>query len=151
MHLPSCCFVSLNKSMQIRRSDSTAITERSVQLSDYTLPKEHNKHALQPARWAAPETHRGHFTIKSDVWSFGVTCWEIFNACQVLPFKSLYDIQKVITAVQNGESSRYLTHPQDCPIQAYKIIQQCWRMEPSSRPSFDTLHRSLSSIAHSLP
>ena len=31
-------------------------------------------------RWMAPEVLRGgDFTLKSDVWAFGITCWEILT------------------------------------------------------------------------
>jgi serine/threonine protein kinase len=30
-------------------------------------------------RWVAPETYGHVFTLKGDVWSYGVTLWEVFS------------------------------------------------------------------------
>lgn len=33
-----------------------------------------------PLKWYAPESYNfGHFDHKSDVWSFGVTIWEMYS------------------------------------------------------------------------
>ena len=35
---------------------------------------------LLPVRWMSPEcVAYGHFTSESDVWSYGITLWEIFT------------------------------------------------------------------------
>ncbi len=32
-----------------------------------------------PVAWTAPEAFDGDFSIKSDVWAFGVLIWEVFS------------------------------------------------------------------------
>jgi len=32
-----------------------------------------------PVRWTAPEAFEGNYTIKSDIWSFGILLYEIFT------------------------------------------------------------------------
>ena len=45
-----------------------------------------------PIRWMAWESVLlGKFTTKSDVWSFGVTLWEIFSFAREQPFTILPD------------------------------------------------------------
>ena len=64
-----------------------------------------------PVRWTAPEIFQQRkFTHKSDVWSFGVTIWEIFRYGAV-PYESLNNVQ-VLQAVTNG---KHLDQPENCP------------------------------------
>ncbi|CAI8054934.1 Proto-oncogene tyrosine-protein kinase receptor Ret [Geodia barretti] len=42
-----------------------------------------------PVKWMAPESIEDHiYTHKTDVWSFGVTCWEVFT-CGAVPYPGL--------------------------------------------------------------
>lgn len=35
-----------------------------------------------PIRWTAPEAvKKAQYSTSSDVWSFGVTCWEVIFSC----------------------------------------------------------------------
>jgi len=36
----------------------------------------------------------------------------------------------------NGETSKYLGQPQDCPNDVYQIMLRCWHIDPNNRPFF---------------
>lgn len=64
-----------------------------------------------PVRWMAPETIKdGIFTGKSDVWSFGVLCWEImtFGA-------DPYMGQANSEVIKNVIDGNHLDRPENCP------------------------------------
>lgn len=49
-----------------------------------------------PIRWLAWETLvLEKFSIKSDIWSFGVTMWELFSECLEKPYAELSDLQVI--------------------------------------------------------
>ncbi|KAH7700458.1 TK/FER protein kinase [Aphelenchoides avenae] len=56
-----------------------------VKISDFGLAREGTEfqmdpHNRVPIRWLAPETLRtAKYSQKTDVWAFGIMCWEIFN------------------------------------------------------------------------
>lgn len=60
-------------------------SEFTIKISDFGLAREvENMYQLQeqtlPIRWCAPEIFTlNQHTIKSDVWAFGVTCYEIIT------------------------------------------------------------------------
>ena len=50
-----------------------------------------------PVRWLPPESIRHRiFTHKSDVWSFGVTVWEILTFGES-PFKVISELNLLVT------------------------------------------------------
>jgi serine/threonine protein kinase len=54
-----------------------------------------------PVKWTAPEgLASGKFSTASDVWSFGVVCWEIFTFGNI-PYPGMSN-QEVATKVMNG-------------------------------------------------
>lgn len=79
----------------------------------------------------------------SDVWSFGVTCWEIFTFAHI-PYYELEDNKEVITFVVKGGR---LEKPENCPNGVWTIISSCWSNPPHSRPSFDSLRDDFGALA----
>jgi len=92
-----------------------------------------------PIKWMAPESiNFRRFSSASDVWMYGVCCWEILMY-GVKPFQGVPN-EKVIGKIENGER---LPLPPNCPIKLYRIMTETWNYEPSKRPTFQELKPKL--------
>eukprot|EP01117_Protostelium_nocturnum_P017939 TRINITY_DN7390_c0_g1_i1.p1 TRINITY_DN7390_c0_g1~~TRINITY_DN7390_c0_g1_i1.p1 ORF type:complete len:775 (-),score=140.96 TRINITY_DN7390_c0_g1_i1:1197-3521(-) len=92
-------------------------------------------------RWASPEVLESReYSHSSDVWSFGVVLYEIFNQGKV-PYQNLSN-DKVQSKVMEGLR---LEFPSDCPKEIRTIAESCWR-EPVDRPNIRSISGSLSSL-----
>ncbi|XP_049323350.1 tyrosine-protein kinase FRK-like [Astyanax mexicanus] len=90
-------------------------------------------------KWTAPEAIRENkFTIKSDVWSFGILLYEIMTFGQ-MPYPTLTNAQVV---VKLGTGYR-MSCPPLCPKMIYDIMVECWKETPAERPTFETLQWKL--------
>jgi len=78
------------------------------------------------------------YTHKSDVWSFGVTMWEIFSHCQELPFEN-QPIEQVIQFLKSGKR----LPNKSFPFGLYDVMKECWNENPQKRPSFSQLYSQL--------
>ncbi len=71
--------------------------------------------AQVPVKWMAPESIVEHrYTQQSDVWSFGVLCWEVFSMGSK-PYAAM-TAEGVVHAVKRGFR---LPRPQACPQHVY--------------------------------
>nr|AAA79851.1 tyrosine kinase [Drosophila melanogaster] len=85
-----------------------------------------------PIRWYAPESFNlGIFSHASDVWSFGVTIWEMFSL-GAPPYGEISNVD-AIKLVDSGER---LPQPNLCPAYIYPVMQSCWKERPKDRPTF---------------
>ncbi|XP_054269206.1 tyrosine-protein kinase Shark [Macrosteles quadrilineatus] len=88
-----------------------------------------------PIKWYAPESYNyGKFTSASDVWSYGVTLWEMFSYG-----KQPYGDMKGVDVIQLVEKGERLDQPQDCPNHIYNVMERCWSYQPRDRPTFSEL------------
>ena len=95
-----------------------------------------------PVKWMAIEALFDRvYTSQSDVWSFGVTMWEILtlggNPYPSVPVEKLFDLLK--TGYRMGK-------PKNCPEQLYFIMKECWHATPSKRITFSQLAEKLGSL-----
>uniref|UniRef100_A0ABD2WEB8 Tyrosine-protein kinase receptor n=1 Tax=Trichogramma kaykai TaxID=54128 RepID=A0ABD2WEB8_9HYME len=91
--------------------------------------------AMLPIKWMPPESFLdGIFTTKTDVWAFGVTCWEIMSF-GYMPYTGCSNLE-VMSMVTNGSR---LEKPAGCPDPVYAVMAQCWHSAPDKRPSFTTI------------
>ncbi|CAH8540836.1 unnamed protein product [Schistosoma turkestanicum] len=85
-----------------------------------------------PIKWTAPEAAlMGRFTIKSDVWSFGIVIYEIITYGQV-PFPSMNNTE----TLQQVENGYRMPCPINCPNSIYEIMLNTWNAKPECRPTF---------------
>ena len=90
-----------------------------------------------PVKWTAPEAIiYGKFSIKSDVWSYGVLLMELFTYGQV-PYPGIIG-REVIQQVEKGyrmpkPTNHYL------PDDIYRTMLRCWDSKPENRPTFEFL------------
>ncbi|XP_040917278.1 tyrosine-protein kinase Srms [Toxotes jaculatrix] len=95
-----------------------------------------------PVRWTAPEAAMyQRFSVKSDVWSFGVLLYEMMSRGK-MPYEGKSN-KEVLELLSSGFR---LPCPTRCPQNIYRIMMDCWAAEPSKRPSFHALHSQLDSI-----
>ncbi|XP_028591281.2 protein-tyrosine kinase 6 isoform X1 [Podarcis muralis] len=95
-----------------------------------------------PYKWTAPEAlSHGRYSVKSDVWSFGILLYEIMTLGQN-PYPGMTN-SEVFKHVQTG----FRMHcPLNCPATMYNIMCACWDLNPKERPDFKQLRGQLQSF-----
>ncbi|CAH8436824.1 unnamed protein product [Schistosoma rodhaini] len=96
-----------------------------------------------PFAWSAPESlHKRTFSEASDIWSLGVTLWEMWTG-GADPWSGLTPVR----LLELLDSGRRLVWPRfTCPRRLYQIMLACWRAEPYRRPTFSYLAERLDQI-----
>ncbi|XP_049610424.1 proto-oncogene tyrosine-protein kinase Src isoform X1 [Syngnathus scovelli] len=104
---------------------------RLIEDNEYTA----RQGAKFPIKWTAPEAaHYGRFTIKSDVWSFGILLTELATKGRV-PYPGMVN-REVLDQVERGYR---MPCPAECPESMHDLMLTCWRKEPEERPTFEYL------------
>ncbi|XP_065062538.1 tyrosine-protein kinase STK-like [Rhopilema esculentum] len=92
-----------------------------------------------PIKWTAPEAALyNKFTIKSDVWSFGILLAEMVTKGRV-PYPGMANAE-VLAQVERGYR---MPIPPGCPPPLYDIMLKCWNKVAEERPTFDFLQATL--------
>ncbi|XP_056306216.1 epidermal growth factor receptor-like [Danio aesculapii] len=126
-------------------------TPNHVKITDFGLARllsadEKEYHAeggKVPIKWMALESIRHWiYTHQSDVWSYGVTVWELMTfgskPYNGIPAREIADI------LEKGER---LPQPNICTIDVYMIMVKCWMIDADSRPHFRELVVEFSKMA----
>ncbi|XP_066420769.1 tyrosine-protein kinase Fgr isoform X3 [Molothrus aeneus] len=108
---------------------------RLIEDDEYTA----RQGAKFPIKWTAPEAALfGRFTIKSDVWSFGILLTELVTKGRV-PYPGMNN-REVLEQVERGYRMQC---PGSCPPSLHELMVQCWKREPEERPTFEYLQSFL--------
>jgi hypothetical protein len=116
--------------------------DNTVKVSDFGLARfsssfvddRRQRVSLLDVRIQAPEVLRSQkkiYTAQSDVYSFALLLWEL--AERRVPF-ALLDAPTIAQAVANHRLRPPL--PSNINAEYVSLVAQCWREEPSERPSF---------------
>lgn len=102
---------------------------------------EYNAHqgAKFPIKWTAPEAALYQkFTIKSDVWSFGILLVELVTHGRT-PYPGMTNAE-TLAQVERGYR---MPQPINTPDALYGIMLECWKKNEYERPTFDYLQSLL--------
>ncbi|XP_022088083.1 tyrosine-protein kinase HTK16-like [Acanthaster planci] len=124
-------------------------SKEQVKISDFGLSRatgENNDYyrattgGRWPVKWYAPESiYFGTFSHASDVWSYGVTLWEMYTFGDQ-PYGDMMGAE-VIQMIEKGGR---LPQPEDCSRKVYDIMHQCWSYNAKDRPTFMELNQTFS-------
>jgi len=87
--------------------------------------------------WMAPEIFDNkNYTIKADVFSFGVVLWEI--CARETPYQNLKSPAAIMKYVTVEKGRPDLTKvPKNHPVQLIELMVSCWDHDPDKRPTFE--------------
>ncbi|TNN17802.1 Epidermal growth factor receptor isoform 5 [Schistosoma japonicum] len=126
-------------------------TREHVQITDFGLAKMLErrdedsvivKAGRVPIRWLAIETLQyGIYSHKTDVWSYGITLWEVFTFGK-RPYEDVDTVDIKDHVIKGGR----LTQPDICTLDVYMVLVKCWMEDYESRPTFIELMRTFNTF-----
>uniref|UniRef100_A0A6Q2X9S2 Receptor protein-tyrosine kinase n=1 Tax=Esox lucius TaxID=8010 RepID=A0A6Q2X9S2_ESOLU len=136
------------RNVLVKNPNHVKITDFGLaRLLDIDETEYHADGGKVPIKWMALESilHR-KFTHQSDVWSYGVTVWELMTF-GAKPY-DLIPARDIPELLEGGER---LPQPLICTIDVYMIMVKCWMIDPESRPKFKELVTEFSVMARDPP
>ncbi|XP_060890941.1 tyrosine-protein kinase JAK1 [Labrus mixtus] len=118
----------------------------------YTVKDENDS----PVFWYAPEClSLCKFYLASDVWSFGVTMYELITYCDsskspmslfigmIGKTQGQMTVLRLVNLLADG---RRLPRPDGCPETVYELMRKCWEQTPEQRITFERLIKELKNL-----
>ncbi|XP_037047669.1 tyrosine-protein kinase hopscotch isoform X3 [Bradysia coprophila] len=120
-------------------------SDEHVKISDFGLSQFVNEKGYYitqnrrfiPYKWYAPETLiREKYSFQSDVWSYGVTLFEMFSKGKE-PNLEPNSVAKLDDFIQLLVKGKRLPQPELCPDNIYNsLLMACWAADTEKRPTF---------------
>ncbi|KAF1746939.1 hypothetical protein GCK72_023397 [Caenorhabditis remanei] len=122
--------------------------EKTVKICDFglmrALKENEQMYTMAPQKkvpfaWCPPEALRHRkFSHASDVWSYGVTIWELFTFGEE-PWVGC----RAIDVLKNIDAGERLEKPKYCSNRIYQIMTDCWKSNPAERCKFSAIREDL--------
>ncbi|KAH9147574.1 hypothetical protein AeRB84_008857 [Aphanomyces euteiches] len=142
----ACGLLSLHNVSIIHRDlkgDNVLITfQNTVAIADFGLSRavmtldesKTGNERCGTLNWMSPEQYwtPDEVTVKSDIWSFGMTMWEVL--CNDIPYKD-YGTYEIPDAIVSDDERP--NKPEDLSLHLeplWKLITMCWQVDPAARP-----------------
>eukprot|EP00040_Diaphanoeca_grandis_P033697 m.206812 g.206812 ORF g.206812 m.206812 type:complete len:812 (-) comp32969_c3_seq2:226-2661(-) len=95
-----------------------------------------------PIKWMALESIKDKiFTVKTDVWGFGIMVWEVLSYGEI-PYGDVKNIE-VEKHVADGNR---LSCCKGCPQVYHDLLSTCWLKNPGQRPDFEVLELKIRNL-----
>uniref|UniRef100_A0A5K3FHD6 Protein kinase domain-containing protein n=2 Tax=Mesocestoides corti TaxID=53468 RepID=A0A5K3FHD6_MESCO len=116
---------------------------KKLKIADFGLSRPQGSHftsGVIAIKWAAMEVIEdgSKYTLSSDVWSYGVVLWEIYSVGYT-PYNDIENAQ----LLEYLKAGHRLERPLDTPDDMYSMMTNCWKEEPSERPTFHDIYNHL--------
>lgn len=99
---------------------------------------------IGPIRWMSPEALMQTYSEKSDVWAFGVICWECLTGQE--PYTGM-DLMQLAVKIRDEGYTLEEFIPAWCPEYIKSLMKWCWSKKPTDRPSFSQIVQFLNENA----
>ncbi|KAI4346128.1 hypothetical protein L6164_013206 [Bauhinia variegata] len=99
--------------------------------------------------WMAPELldgNRSKVSEKVDIFSFGITMWEILTGEE--PYENMH-CGEIIGGIVNNTLRPPI--PKRCDAEWKKMMEDCWNADPAARPGFTEVANRLRNMLAALP
>jgi len=92
---------------------------------------------------------QGKYSTKSDVWSFGVTLWEVLTYCRHSPYPTMSNDEvlgnlRLLMTENPSTPFEVLSRPAHVHREVYQLMCDTWRRNDEDRPSFWEIHSFIS-------
>ncbi|KAF1768662.1 hypothetical protein GCK72_000475 [Caenorhabditis remanei] len=110
-------------------------SKNEIKISDFGLADHKGMaidHSLDklPIKWLAPETMQDKiYSLKSDIWAFGIMIWEIYSDGEE-PYPGLSNVQTRAKIVVHDYRMKF---PEETPVEVVQVIDTCWNKNPDKR------------------
>lgn len=129
------CDFGLGRAMAVSRGIAADMSSESGPSDETKNYYYYSRAGYFAIRWTALEAMANkRFTAASDVWSFGVTLAEMYNAGD-----TPYDGLSVTEIPAHLTAGRRMSRPNWCPDAVWEVVSRCWDHDPAKRPKFAEL------------
>lgn len=102
---------------------------------------------MSSCRYAPESLRDGKFSPRSDVWSYGVTLYEMFSLGEDPRLPDCVNDQDQQELLETLESGTRLPCPPQCSQTIYvKLMSPCWQANSHARPTFKQLAEDIQDL-----